>query len=136
MRRVASFAAQAGITLVVEPHNHGGFLSTSQATLRMIRQVGSPWVRVNLDTGNFEETDPYRGIAACLPYAPHVVAKILRLSPKGEELTLDYHKIFQMLKRHRYHGFVTIEYEAPQDELTYVPRAVAMLRRLARAYDL
>ncbi len=133
---VAKTAAQAGVTLVVEPHNHGGFLSNSRSTLRLIREINSPWVRINLDTGNYREPNLYAGLEASLPYAPHVVAKIHRLSPAGEELEFDYEKIFAMLKRHRYHGFVTLEYEGQLDEREGVPKAVAMLRRYARKYTL
>jgi sugar phosphate isomerase/epimerase len=136
IRQVAARAAQAGITLVVEPHNHGGFLATSQQTLRLIKELDTPWVRINLDVGNYLQPDPYAGIEASLLYAPHVVAKIHRLSPSGDELEFDYDRIFAMLKRHRYRGFVTVEYEGATDELTSVPKAVAMLRRYARKYDL
>ena len=136
IRSVAREAAQAGVTLAVEPHNHGGFLSTSAQTLALIRELDSPWVRINLDTGNYLERNPYAGMDASMPYAPHVVAKIHRLGRDGEEQTLDYGKIFAMLKRHRYRGFVTLEYEAPEDELIGVPKAIAMLRRYAGAYQL
>lgn len=136
IRQVAAPAAAAGITLVIEPHNHGGFLPDSKSTLKLIRELDSPWVRINLDTGNYLEPDPYAGLEASMPYAPHVVAKIHHLSPAGQELEFDYDKIFAMLKRHRYHGFVTLEYEGKADELEYVPKAIAMLRRYAKQYAL
>lgn len=134
VRKVAKTAAQAGVTLVVEPHDQGGFLPDSRRTLRLIEELHSPWVRVNLDVGNYHEADLYGGLEASMPYAPHVVAKISRLNSQGEEPTLDYAKIFAMLSRHHYRGFVTVEYEGEADELQAVPRAVAMLRRYAATY--
>ena len=134
IRQAAKAAQAAGVTLAVEPHNGGGFLPDSRATLKLIRDVNSPWVRINLDTGNYHEADPYAGMDASLAYAPHVVAKIHRLNAAGEDTTLDYGKIFALLQRHRYRGFVTVEYEGPADERTAVPKAVAMLRRYARRY--
>lgn len=136
VRQTARAAAQAGVTLAVEPHDQGGFLPDSRRTLRLIWEVDSPWVRINLDTGNYVEPDPYAGMAASLPFAPHVVAKIHRLDAEGEELELDYGKIFAMLKRQAYHGFVTIEYEGRADERASVPKAVAMLRRYGLKYGL
>ncbi len=136
VRAVAKTAAQAGITLVVEPHNAGGFLPDSRTTLRLIREVNSPWVRINLDTGNYHEPDIYAGLEASLPYSPHVVAKIHRLGPDGEEQEFDYSKIFALLHRHRYRGFITLEYEGPTDEVASVPKAVAMLRRYGAKYRL
>lgn len=136
VRQAARTAAQAGVTLVVEPHDRGGFLPDSRRTLQLIREVDSPWVRINLDTGNYVEPNPYAGLEASLPFSPHVVAKIHRLGPDGEEQELDYGKIFAMLKRQAYHGFVTVEYEGRADELAAVPQAVAMLRRYGRRYGL
>jgi sugar phosphate isomerase/epimerase len=96
-----------------------------------MREINSPWVRVNLDVGNYVQPNIYEGIEASLAYAPHVVAKIHQLSPQGEELEFDYDRIFSILKRHRYHGFVTVEYEGKTDELASVPKALDMLRRYA-----
>ena len=93
-------------------------------------------MRINLDVGNYQEANPYPGLDASMPFSPHVVAKIQRLNAKGEEVELDYHKIFAMLTRHHYHGFVTLEYEGQLDERVGVPMAVAMLRRYAKRYDL
>ncbi len=129
IRQVAKTAAQAGVTLAVEPHNAGGFLPDSRTTLRLIRELHSPWVRINLDTGNYHEPDPYAGMAASLPFAPHVVAKV---HPEP----LDYGKIFAMLARQHYRGFVTLEYEGALEERRGVPAAIAMLRRYGRRYGL
>lgn len=136
IKAVAKTAAQAGVTLAVEPHNHGGFVSTAKQALRLIREVNSPWVRINLDTGNYLEPDFYAGLEASLPYAPHVVAKVHDLDAHGEAVGFDYDKIFAMLKRHRYHGFVTLEYEGRADEIMTVPKAIGLLRRKALACHL
>lgn len=134
VRRVVKAAGQAGITIVVEPHNDGGFLSNSTTTIRLIREVDSPWVAINLDTGNYHQPDLYAGIEESLPLARHVVAKIHRLGPDGEEQEFDYDRIFDILHRHRYRGFVTVEYEGQQDERSGVAAAVRMLRRHAACH--
>lgn len=136
IRQVARSAAQGGVTLVVEPHNSGGLLSNSRTTLRLIRELRSPWVRINLDVGNYHEPNIYAGLERSMAYAPHVVAKIHRLSAAGEELTLDYARIFSMLKRRAYRGFLTLEYEGQLEERIGVPRAIAMLRRYAQRAEM
>ena len=136
IRQVAKTAEQVGVTLVVEPHNAGGFLSTSRSTLKLMNELQSPWVRINLDTGNYHEPNVYAGLEASLPYAPHVVAKIHNFTPDGEAEGFDYDTIFLMLKRHHYRGFLTIEYEGREDELTAVPKAVTLLRRYAATHEL
>ena len=132
IRSCAKAAAQAGVTLAVEPHNHGGFVSSSRQALRLIREVASPWVGINLDTGNYLEKDFYAGLEATLPYAPHVVAKVHDLDARGEAIGFNYGRIFTMLKRHQYHGFVTLEYEGRADEVSAVPRAIKLLKRKAQ----
>ena len=137
MRAVATHAAQAGITLVVEPHNHGGFVSNVRSALRLLRQVDTPWIKLNLDTGGYIEKSPealYAAFETSLPYAPHVVAKMHDVHPAKEPL--DYDRIVAMLARRGYHGFVTVEYEGEADEMTAVPKAVALLRQYARTHAL
>lgn len=136
IQAVARTAAHAGVTLAVEPHNHGGFLSNSESTLRLMREINSPWVKINLDTGNYDEPDVYAGLEASLPEAPHVVAKVHDLDARGAPDGLDYDRIFAMLKRRRYHGFVTLEYEGTADEAQTVPRAIDFLRRTAMKHHL
>ncbi len=136
IRQCARQAAQAGVTLAVEAHNHGGFISTSHEMLRLIRELDSPWVRINLDTGNYDEPDPYKGFARSLPWTAHVVAKVLRMRPNGEAMGFDYGRIVRLLKRGGYRGFVTLEYEGPADEARAVPQALAMLRRHGAAHGL
>jgi sugar phosphate isomerase/epimerase len=93
-------------------------------------------VKINLDTGNYDEPDLYAGLEASLADAPHVVAKVHDLDGRGRPEEFDYDRIFEMLKRHRYHGFVTLEYEGAADERQAVPKAVDFLRRTAMKHHL
>lgn len=132
----AKYAQESGITLAIEPHNDGGFLPTSVETLRLINEINSPWVRLNLDTGNYQDKDMYAALEKSIGYAPHIHAKIHKLSAQGEELEFDYNRIFEILKRNQYRGFISVEYEGQEDELEYVPKAVDMLRRYGAKYNM
>ena len=122
--------------MAVEPHNDGGFLPTSEDTLRLIEEINSPYVGINLDTGNYQDADNYLGIKNTIQYAPHIHAKIHHLSPDGEELEFDYDKIFQIFKQANYRGFVSVEYEGKEEELEYVPKSINMIKGLALKYEL
>ena len=50
---------QAGIVLALE--NHWGLTTRPENLLRIHQAVRSPWLRINLDTGNFPG-EPYAGI--------------------------------------------------------------------------
>ena len=55
------YAGKHGIFLGLE--NHGGTVAEPQDLLDIVQAVKSPWVGVNLDTGNFHTDDPYADLA-------------------------------------------------------------------------
>ncbi len=133
-------AKETGIVLAVEPHNDGGFLPTSQDTLRLIKEIDSEWVKINLDTGNYQDADNYKGIEDTIAYAPHIHAKVHHLSEEGKELEFDYDRIFSIIKKANYYGFVSLEFEGQdcfeQDEIKFIPKAVEMLKEYAQKYGI
>lgn len=129
-------AEEAGIVLAVEPHNDGGFLPTSKEALKLIEEIDSEWVKLNLDTGNYTDKDIYSGLEKSMPYTYHAHAKIHKLSPEGEELKFDYDRICAILKDANYRGFLSLEYEGKEAETEYVPKALEMIRRYAAKHGL
>ncbi len=131
-------AKETGIVLAIEPHNDGGFLPTAADTLRLIKEINSEWVKINLDTGNYQDVDNYKAIEDTIAYAPHIHAKVHHISEEGKELVFDYERIFSIIKKAHYQGFVSLEFEGQdffgQDELKYVPKAASMLKEFALKY--
>ena len=139
IKECAEEAKQAGIVLAIEPHNDGGFLPTAVDTLRLIKEINSEWVKINLDTGNYRDPDNYKGIEDTIAYAPHIHAKVHHISDEGRALEFDYERIFTIFKRAQYRGFVSLEFEGQdmhnQDEIKYIPKAVGMLKEFAQKYE-
>ena len=124
----AAEAGKHGVFLGLE--NHGGIVAEPQDLVDMIREIKSPWVGINLDTGNFRTDDPYRDLEMCAPYAVNVQVKS-EISRKGQKKELaDLKRLVKMLRDVNYQGFVTLEYEATEDAWTAVPR---LLKELAQA---
>jgi sugar phosphate isomerase/epimerase len=73
MQECVAYAAGKGIVLALE--NHGGFPTTSEQVIKIIQKVDSPWLGVNLDTGNFD-SDWYRQMAELIPYSVVVQLKV------------------------------------------------------------
>ena len=136
IKECALYAAKKGVTLAVESHNGGGYLPTSIETLKLLKDVNSPWVKLNLDTGNYHDPDPYAALEKSMPFATHMHAKIHKLSPGSRELEFDYDKIIAMLKKANYRGFFNVEYEGKEDEIEYVPKAFEMIRKFMKKYDM
>lgn len=140
IRECEKYARGAGIVLAIEPHNDGGFLPTAVDTLGLIKEINSEWVQINLDTGNYQDADNYKAIQDTITYAPHMHAKVHHISEDNKELVFDFDKIFKILKKAEYRGFLSLEFEGQdffqQDEFTYIPKAVAMLKGYAAKYAL
>lgn len=126
LEECAESAGRAGVFLGVE--NHGGIVAEADALLDIVRAVRSPWVGINLDTGNFHSANPYADLARCAPYAVNVQVKVeLRRQGAAAEPT-DLSRIVALLRESAYQGWVVLEYEAAEDPHVAVPRH---LRELA-----
>ncbi|MBS3806664.1 MAG: sugar phosphate isomerase/epimerase [Bacteroidales bacterium] len=107
-------AAHDGINVVVE--NHGGYSSNGQWLAGVIRSVDMPNCGTLPDFGNFdisnqESYDRYKGIKELMPYAKGVSAKTYDFDGQGNETTMDFRRILQIVQQASYHGYLGIEYE-------------------------
>ena len=144
MQEVAAFGEEKGVVLGLHNHNHGCVTRTGKDVRRILETVNSPYLSHILDTGQYVgspgasgangKEDPaldfYGSIAETAPLAVFVRAKIYRIQT-GEEVWLNYPRIFEILRSVNYNGFVSVVYEgqAVEAEKTAVPKAVDYLRR-------
>jgi L-ribulose-5-phosphate 3-epimerase len=118
-------AERCGVTLGLE--NHWGLGLTPEGVLRVVDAINSPWLQVTLDTGNFLE-DPYDRLEQLAPKTVFVQAKTYYGGGIWYALDLDYPRIAEMLRRHNYHGYVSLEFEGKEDWRTAIPKSLATLR--------
>jgi len=128
LTKVSDYAEEIGIVLGLENHNHKGFIKTGDDILRIMEQVNSRWLAFLLDTGNF--VDGLRSIEKTAHLAVHVHVRLANLDKGGEEK-----EILDILNRVKYRGFLSIEYEGEEDELSAVPRRVEFLKDILREYS-
>lgn len=120
----AEYAGKKGIFLGIENHDS---IATADRLLRIVRAVKSPWVSVNLDTGNFHSEDPYADMAASAPYSANVQVKVA-LKIDGKHQPTDFKRVGDILKEANYRGFVVLEFEEKDDPFEAVPKALDQLR--------
>jgi len=130
MEEACAYAGERGVYLALE--NHGGPTTTSEMLLGLVRDVKSPWLGVNLDTGNFHTEDPYKDMAAAAPYTLNVQVKV-EVSVGGKRQPSDYARIMKILRDAGYRGYVVLEYEAKEDPKTAIPGHLAALRKAIQA---
>ena len=146
----ADYAASRGVTLALE--NHGRFAGRSNQVRDIIEQVGSPALRVNLDTGNFLPVgqDPVEAAQELADWVVLVHLKDLNLAQPGEtghvftdpagrlltgsvvgEGLVDLAGTFKVLEEAGYAGWYSLEYEGSTDAVNVgVPKSLAAARRL------
>jgi L-ribulose-5-phosphate 3-epimerase len=124
----AYYAGRKGVTLVLE--NHWGFTGTAAGVLRILEDVGSPWLKVALDTGNFNFCDdPYREMEILAPHAAMVHAKTYIGGGLYYSADLDYRRIGQILEDAGFGGWVSLEAEGAARPEENIAASLEELRR-------
>lgn len=132
LREAAETAADADVTLVLEPLNpidHPGvFLSSSDEGFAIVRAVQSPYVKLCFDVYHqqISEGNLTRRIIDNLDLIGHIqVADVPgRHEPGTGEI--NYEHIFGVLREHGYQGFVGLEYIPRVDAIASLKAVRAM----------
>ncbi len=130
LRAVAAAAERLGVRLVMENHNHGGFVQTAADVQAVFDAVRSPALGLLLDTGNF--LDGHASIERTATLAWHVHAKFTKVLPDGRDARVDHVTALGLLREAGYRGYLSVEYEGDEPGITAVPRALAHLREVLR----
>lgn len=139
-RAITEYAAEQGIETMTE--NHGFFSQDAARVEKLINTVAHPNFGALIDMGNFmcADENPNRSVALLAPYVRHVHAKDFFLKPgdgpdpgkgwfrtrggnylRGTIIGHGDAKIAQslyLLKKAGYDGYVTVEFEGMEDNLT------------------
>ena len=124
LSKLSRYASKSKVNIIVE--NHGGLSSNAKELVEIIKNVNMNNCGTLPDFGNFcitrenlslydgpcaLEYDKYKGVKELMPYAKAVSAKSYDFDSKGNETTIDYHKMLEIVWEHGYDGYLGIEYE-------------------------
>jgi len=131
LKVLAAYAAQKGVTICVEPLNRfeTDFLNTCDQGLRLIKAVGSPALKLHLDTFhmNIEEKDQAAAIRKAGKLLGHFHAcGSDRGTPGGDHIA--WPSIVKALKSVGYKGDVVIE--SFTTDVKVIARAAAIWRKI------
>lgn len=127
METCCDFAGQHGIHLALE--NHGGPTATADGLLRLVEAVKSPWLGVNLDTGNFASDDVYGDLSRVAPFAINVQAKVMISDNNGNRRPTDWQRLATLLRDAHYRGHVALEFEESGDPRVECARHLEAMRK-------
>jgi L-ribulose-5-phosphate 3-epimerase len=123
--KIIPTAEKCGVVLGLE--NHWGLGRTAEGVKRIVDAIDSPWLKVTLDTGNFLE-DPYDRLDALAPDTYLVQAKTYYGGGNWYTLDLDYPRIGEIMRKHDYKGYISLEMEGKADPMEAVPKSLEVLR--------
>lgn len=124
LSKLSQYAAEKDINVLVE--NHGYLSSNAQLLVEVMDEVNLPNCGTLPDFGNFclkreggerweaaciEEYPKYQGVDEMMPHAKAVSAKSYDFNEEGEETTIDYNRMLQIVKDAGYTGYIGVEYE-------------------------
>src|SRR5262245_17476026 len=149
VRQLCAEAADVGLPVGLQNHNHGALCRTGDELLRFFKAVDHANLVLVLDTGQFagskgasgpapadlKDADYLASIRQTASLAKYVRVKFYNPDRTGAEPFLDYKKIFEILHGVHYPGFLDIVYEpgkaqggAGEDAKTAIPRVTRFLR--------
>jgi len=113
-------AEELGIVLAVEncPKNTDPFVVN-----KLIKEFETPYLRTCPDIGNIREDIRYSAFKPLIPCAVNVHAKTYDFDSEGEETSISYEKVMNILKEADYNGFICIEYEGERGEINGIRKS-------------
>ena len=118
-------AEKHGVLMALE--NHWGLTTKVDVLLRIHKAVNSPWLGINMDTGNYPG-DAYEGITQLAPHANIIQAKTYYGGGEWYTLDLDYKRIAKIVREAGYSGYISLEMEGKEDPHTAVAKSYKVLR--------
>lgn len=120
-------AEKAGVVLAIE--NHWGLSSNIDYLERIyLALADNPSMGLNLDTGNYVG-DPYPQFERLVAHADIIQAKTYYGGGHYYDLDLDYDRIGQIMRKHNFNGWVSLEMEGKESAETAVPKSFALLQK-------
>ncbi len=129
LQKLSAYAATKKINVIVE--NHGYLSSNASLLITVIKNVNTPNCGTLPDFGNFclereegkrwgtkclKEYPKYKGVQEMMPFAKAVSAKSYDFDSEGNETTIDYKKMLEIIKAAGYQGYIGVEYEGERLE--------------------
>ena len=129
LRALSEYGDTRQVNVIVE--NHGGLSSNGAWLAGVMKLVNHPRCGTLPDFGNFTSYDRYQGVTELMPYAKAVSAKSFAFDDRGEETTIDFHRMLGIVMAAGFHGWIGIEYEGDRlGEREGIAQTKALLTRI------
>ena len=143
LAEVVRVAEKLGVVLALE--NHGGLPCTGEEQVEVLRVINSRCLKATIDVGNYLSggQEGHVGTAIAAADAAYVHFKDYKkvadpTAPYGRKLVscvvgqgdVDHRACLRALMKSGYTGFIALEYEGIESEVTGVPQSVAFMNEV------
>lgn len=133
--------------LVLALENHGGLPCTGEEQVKIIETINSPSLKATVDVGNYMQCgqEAHIGSKIAAPHAAYIHFKDFKKlpddsSPLGYRLEactigkgdVDHKACIEVLTKAGYDGYVALEYEGSEDEMTAVPESIDFMNQILK----
>jgi sugar phosphate isomerase/epimerase len=141
LKALGEYGATKNVSILVE--NHGGLSSDAALLARVMKEVNMKNIGTLPDFGNFcvkreggarwsapcvEEYDKYKGMEELMPFAKGVSAKSYDFNEAGDETTIDYYRMMDIVNKSGFKGYVGVEYEG-EDPIPGIKATKALVEK-------
>jgi len=126
IRTCCDYGKEFGVIIAIQ--NHNDFIRTAADVDRIFEMVDSDWLGLNLDIGSYRQEDPYKEIEKNIEKAVTWQIKE-KIWIEGKETPVDFSKLFKIIKKVGYRGYLPLETLGAGDPYQKVPLLLNEVRR-------
>lgn len=130
IKQCCNFGKRYGVIMAIQ--NHNDFLKTAADVNRIFEMVDSEWLGLNLDIGSYRQHDPFEEIENTIKHAVTWQIKE-NIWINGKETPTDLVKIFEIIKKAGYRGYLPIETLGEGDPYKKIPIMIEKVRAAIKA---
>lgn len=127
IRKCCDYGKEFGVIVALQ--NHNDFIKTADDVDRIFEMVDSDWLGLNLDIGSYRKGDPYAEIEKNIMKAVTWQIKE-NVWINGKETPVDLKKLFQIIKKAGYRGYLPLETLGAGDPYQKVPNLLNEVRQV------
>jgi sugar phosphate isomerase/epimerase len=132
IRECCDYGRRLGVIIALQ--NHNDFLKTAADVDRIFERVDSEWLGLNLDIGSYRQHEPYGEIEKNIRHAVTWQIKE-NVWIDGKETPTDFVRLFTIIRKAGYRGYLPLETLGAGDPFEKVPRLLQEVKSALSTTD-
>ncbi|SHE36614.1 Sugar phosphate isomerase/epimerase [Caldanaerobius fijiensis DSM 17918] len=127
-KELCDYAGEKGLNVLME--NFDGVASDPDNMIEIFERVNRPNFKIIADFDNFPAEIRYQGLDKIFDLDIHSVhVKTFEFDEQGEQIKYDFSKCIEIVKKHNYRGYMSVEYEGQGNSIEGIKKTIALLKK-------